>query len=99
VQWRWKAVENGYEKASEKEDNWVWSAQGLVNMHYPERWGIVEFAGEGSAGGTVAIREEDRVRAELREAYYEGRRPAAAVLSDGRRLEIREDGWVGESGR
>jgi hypothetical protein len=27
------------------EDNWVWSAQGTVNMHIPERWGKVMFVG------------------------------------------------------
>jgi len=26
-----------------KEDNWVWSPQGAVNMHIPERWGRVRF--------------------------------------------------------
>ncbi len=26
-----------------KEDNWVWSPQGVVDMHQPEQWGIVEF--------------------------------------------------------
>ena len=26
-----------------KEDNWVWSPQGLVDMHVPERWGVVQF--------------------------------------------------------
>jgi hypothetical protein len=25
------------------ENNWVWSAQGLIAMHYPERWGRVRF--------------------------------------------------------
>mmetsp|Transcript_2184 Transcript_2184/g.3758 ORF Transcript_2184/g.3758 Transcript_2184/m.3758 type:complete len:267 (+) Transcript_2184:1156-1956(+) len=25
------------------EDNWVWSPQGVVNMHLPDRWGEVEF--------------------------------------------------------
>lgn len=25
------------------EDNWVWSPQGVVNMHIPERWGKVVF--------------------------------------------------------
>ncbi len=25
------------------EDNWVWTPQGLVAMHYPERWGYVYF--------------------------------------------------------
>ena len=26
-------------------DNWVWSPQGVVNMHVPERWGVVQFGG------------------------------------------------------
>ena len=26
------------------EDNWVWSPQGVINMHIPERWGYLEFA-------------------------------------------------------
>jgi hypothetical protein len=25
------------------EDNWVWSPQGLINMHVPEMWGRVRF--------------------------------------------------------
>ena len=25
------------------EHNWVWSPQGVVNMHVPERWGVVRF--------------------------------------------------------
>ncbi|TPG72485.1 hypothetical protein EAH73_01035 [Hymenobacter nivis] len=25
------------------EHNWVWSPQGVVNMHYPERWGYLQF--------------------------------------------------------
>ena len=26
-----------------KEDNWVWSPQGLINMHVPVKWGRVRF--------------------------------------------------------
>jgi hypothetical protein len=26
-----------------KEDNWVWSPQGVINMHLPERWGYLKF--------------------------------------------------------
>lgn len=29
------------------ENNWVWSPQGEVNMHIPDRWGFVEFVGPG----------------------------------------------------
>lgn len=27
------------------EHNWVWSPQGVVNMHVPEMWGVVQFGG------------------------------------------------------
>jgi len=27
------------------EHNWVWSPQGMIDMHQPERWGVVEFTG------------------------------------------------------
>ena len=26
-----------------REDNWVWSPQGVINMHVPERWGYLRF--------------------------------------------------------
>ncbi|MCD6331672.1 MAG: carbohydrate-binding family 9-like protein [Bacteroidales bacterium] len=26
------------------EDNWVWSPQGKINMHMPEKWGILQFS-------------------------------------------------------
>jgi len=28
------------------EDNWVWSPQGLIDMHVPDRWGYLEFRGK-----------------------------------------------------
>ncbi|MDB5152684.1 MAG: hypothetical protein JWR54_1435, partial [Mucilaginibacter sp.] len=28
------------------EHNWVWSPQGVVNMHYPERWGYLQFSSQ-----------------------------------------------------
>ncbi|MCH7227329.1 carbohydrate-binding family 9-like protein [Haloferula sp. A504] len=31
------------EEQEHPEDNWVWSPQGAVNMHLPDRWGEVEF--------------------------------------------------------
>lgn len=31
------------EEQEHPEDNWVWSPQGAVNMHLPERWGEVVF--------------------------------------------------------
>lgn len=46
VEWQHKIVDGAYQKvAGTKEDNWVWSPQGTINMHRPERWGFVQFAG------------------------------------------------------
>lgn len=30
------------------EHNWVWSPQGLINMHFPERWGYLHFSKKAS---------------------------------------------------
>lgn len=44
VEWRHRVVDGKYQKIEGlKEDNWVWSPQGEINMHIPERWGVVEF--------------------------------------------------------
>ena len=53
VQWAIEDPAEGYRKkinpATQKpfpEDNWVWSPQGVINMHYPERWGFVKFSAQ-----------------------------------------------------
>ena len=44
VEWQHEIVEGGYWKLPNvREDNWVWSPQGVVNMHVPEKWGRVRF--------------------------------------------------------
>jgi cellulose/xylan binding protein with CBM9 domain len=44
VEWRHEIVDGKYQKIKGlKEDNWVWSPQGLINMHVPEHWGHVRF--------------------------------------------------------
>jgi hypothetical protein len=46
VEWQTEVVEGKIRKvAGTKEDNWVWSPQGEVNMHAPEHWGYVQFVG------------------------------------------------------
>ncbi len=45
VEWQVNVKDGGYEKLPGKpEDNWVWSPTGVVNIHMPERWGLVEFS-------------------------------------------------------
>ncbi len=44
VEWQTRVVDGRYEKVPDTpEDNWVWSPQGVINMHLPERWGYVKF--------------------------------------------------------
>jgi hypothetical protein len=45
VEWQTDIVGGKYRKVPGKpEDNWVWSPQGLIDMHVPEHWGYVHFA-------------------------------------------------------
>lgn len=49
VEWEWdeNALKQGkyVKKPGKPEANWVWSPQGEVNMHLPERWGSMVFVG------------------------------------------------------
>lgn len=57
VEWMAVSTENGkYTKHKGKEgfgneDNWVWSPTGVIDMHFPELWGLMQFspiiAGQG----------------------------------------------------
>jgi len=43
------------------EHNWVWSQQGVVNMHYPERWGYLQFTKQaGPVNFTLPYGEEQK---------------------------------------
>jgi hypothetical protein len=45
VEWRHDVVDGKYRKRPGlKEDNWVWSPQGVIDMHRPETWGYVQFS-------------------------------------------------------
>lgn len=52
AQWGMEIVDGQYRRipphgdpaALGKENNWVWSSQGVVNMHRPETWGYVQFS-------------------------------------------------------
>ena len=45
VEWEIEIVDGKYKKIPDKpEDNWVWSPQGIIDMHRPEKWGYVQFS-------------------------------------------------------
>ncbi len=45
-EWRLNFSRVEWKAGSPKEDNWVWSPQGIVNMHVPDRWGYLRFRGK-----------------------------------------------------
>ncbi len=43
VEWQHRVKDGVYEPIPKTSDNWVWSPQGQIAMHKPERWGYVQF--------------------------------------------------------
>jgi hypothetical protein len=51
------------------EDNWVWSPQGVINMHRPEMWGFVQFS-KGDSTTAILPDSLGTARRVLHAAYY-----------------------------
>ena len=43
TEWRINFSRVEWKAGQAREDNWVWSPQGLIDMHVPERWGYLDF--------------------------------------------------------
>lgn len=79
VEWRRKVVSGQYVKERNPhtgevlpQENSVWSPQGVIDMHYPEMWGFVQFSGASAGMGNEAFRwnpDEDAKWA-MRKVYY-----------------------------
>lgn len=79
VEWKTEVVDGKYQKVINPEtgkpfpeDNWVWSPQGIINMHYPEMWAFVQFSEKVSGEGTDEFRyqKQEDVKWALRKIYY-----------------------------
>ncbi len=79
VQWDLDTIRGSYRKTTDPENgkanpehNWVWSPQGKVNMHMPEKWGYVFFSEKrpGEDAAQPGVPNEEHYRSELRELYY-----------------------------
>lgn len=79
VHWNCDKIDGRYVKRKNEaglllpEENWVWSPQGIINMHYPEMWGCLLFCDE--EGTLIDERsfpcEEDHICFVLRKLWYE----------------------------
>jgi hypothetical protein len=79
VEWKTVVEDGQYVKVTDPEtgkpyaeSNWSWSPQGIVNMHYPEMWGYVQFthATKGYGGSWFKPGPDDRAWDALRRLYY-----------------------------
>ena len=82
VEWRTEVVDGDYAKLTDPEtgrplpeNNWVWSPQGLINMHYPEMWGYVQFSTVAAGFGEAAyVRDTSHMtRWQMMSLYYKER--------------------------
>jgi len=79
VEYRLSVADGKYMKAADPasgkplaEDNWVWTPTGLINIHYPEMWGYVQFSGKiaGQGRDSFQNKPEEKVKWALRKIYY-----------------------------
>jgi len=79
VEWQTEVKDGQYIKLLDSttgkslpENNWVWSPQGLIAMHYPEMWGIVQFTQTVVGSEAVPFVEDiyEPIRWALRLVYY-----------------------------
>ncbi len=71
VEWEHSIVAGQYRKVKGKrEENWVWSPQGVIDMHRPETWGYLQFS--TGTPGSVAFRPDPvgPARHTLHRVYY-----------------------------
>jgi hypothetical protein len=100
VEWRTEVKDGKYSKVvdastgkSLPEYNWVWSPQGLIAMHYPEMWGLVQFtdAIAGSEATALVSDPADSARWALWQVYYGERNhfmQYGTYTSDSAKLEL-----------
>ena len=65
VQWQTEIKDGKYVRKIDletghliSEDNWVWSPIGVINMHYPERWGMIQFSEKTVGEGNDTFRSD-----------------------------------------
>lgn len=69
VNWQYDLTDGKYSRKKGKngkylpEYNWVWSPQGVINLHEPEHWGYVYFSTkESGSGNDFEIPKDDAVK-------------------------------------
>ena len=94
VEWDVEVVDGKYRKVEKRpEHNWVWSPQGVIDMHRPERWGYLQFSTAKPGAARFRPDPDWEARDALHRVYYAQRihhkkhgRYAAALADLGLKL-------------
>lgn len=71
VEWDMEIVDGKYVKIPKRpEHNWVWSPQGVINMHLPEKWGILQFSKQPIGSTTLLADPSQPARDYLHSVYH-----------------------------
>jgi hypothetical protein len=71
VEWDVEVVEGKYRKVAKRpEYNWVWSPQGVIDMHRPERWAYLQFSTAKPGEAKFKPDPDWDIRDSLHRAYY-----------------------------
>lgn len=71
VEWDITIEEGKYRKVPKRpEHNWVWSPQGVIDMHRPERWGVLQFSTQRVGQATLRADPSQPARDYLHRLYY-----------------------------
>lgn len=94
VNWN-HSIENGVYSRKKGNDgnylheyNWVWSPQGVINMHEPEKWGYVYFSSKSQGEDFFEIPDEEQIKWELfrmhraQRSYYGKHKKYAEKIED-----------------
>ncbi len=79
VQWKTDISEGKYQKKKDKntrlflsENNWVWNPTGEINLHVPERWGMLQFSKSDvkNPNDTFEMPQYEELKKQLWLVYY-----------------------------
>jgi hypothetical protein len=71
VEWDVEVVDGKYKKIPDRrEHNWVWSPQGVIDMHRPEMWGYLQFSDKTPGTDTFRPDPSAAAREFLMRVYY-----------------------------
>ena len=91
VNWKFDLTDGRYSRKKDDngkfmpEYNWVWSPQGVINMHEPEHWGYVYFSSEEAGGkANFSIPQDDYIKWYLYSLYrgvLQGKKDAEKLVA------------------